>query len=249
MVKTKKKRVVIILQARMGSTRLPGKPLKKVLNRPLLSFQVERLRRAQLVDEIIIATTTEPQDDLIVQFCKDEKIAYYRGSALDVLDRYRQAAKNAHADIVVRVTGDCPLIDPEEVDKVIKFYLDHLPEYDYVSNSLERTYPRGLDTEIFSMAMLEEASKEAKLPSEREHVTLYFYTHPESYSLKNVAHSKDLSNYRWTVDTTEDFELITKILETLYPSNPDFKMDDILHLLDKHPEWNLINAHIKQKKL
>lgn len=242
-----KKRVVIILQARMGATRLPGKPLKNVLGRPLLSYQIERLRRVQLADEIIIATTTEPQDDQIVQFCKDENVAYFRGSPLDVLDRYYQAAKFAKADVIVRVTGDCPLIDPEVTDKVIRFYIDHQPQYDYVSNSLERTYPRGLDTEIFSMALLEQAASKAKLPSEREHVTVYFYTHPERFSLKNVGNAVDLSKYRWTVDTSEDFELVEKILGDLHPKNPDFRMHDILDLLDLHPEWNLINAHIQQK--
>lgn len=242
-----KKRVVIILQARMGATRLPGKPLKTVFGRPLLSYQIERLRRVQLADEIIIATTTESQDDQIVQFCKDENIAYFRGSPLDVLNRYLQAAKSAKADVIVRVTGDCPLIDPEVTDNVIQFYMDHQPKYDYVSNSLERTYPRGLDTEIFSMALLEEAAAKAKLPSEREHVTVYFYTHPERFSLKNVGNPVDLSKYRWTVDTTEDFELVEKILGELHPVNPDFRMNDILDLLKLHPEWNLINAHIQQK--
>ena len=249
MPKTTKKRVVIILQARMGASRLPGKPLKQVLGRPLLSYQIERLRRSQLADEIIVATTTEQEDDQIVKFCEEEHINFFRGSALDVLDRYYQAAKSVKADVIVRVTGDCPLIDPEVTDKVIKFYLDHLPEYDYVSNSLERSYPRGLATEIFYMALLEEGAEKAKLPPEREHVTVYFYTHPDRFSLKNVGQPIDMSKYRWTVDTSEDLELITKILESLYLNNPTFKTDDILHLLDRHPEWKQINAHIQQKIL
>jgi spore coat polysaccharide biosynthesis protein SpsF len=244
-----KKRVVVILQARMGASRLPGKPLKKVLDRPLLSYQIERLRRAKLVDEIVIATTTEPQDDQIETFCKSENITHFRGSTLDVLDRYYQAAKAFQADVVVRVTGDCPLIDPKVVDQVIGYYLDHLPTYQYVSNSLERTFPRGLDTEIFSYDLLERAAKEANLPPEREHVTLYFYTHPEKFSLGNVKHSADLSDHRWTVDTTEDLELITKILEEMYPRKHNFNMEDVLKVLDCHPDWSKINSHIKQKSI
>ena len=172
MNENKKKRVVIILQARMSASRLPGKPLKKVLDRSLLSYQLERLRRVHSASEIVVATTTESQDDAIVSLCEAEKVAYFRGSSLDVLDRYYQAAKLFNADYIVRVTGDCPIIDPEIVDQVINEYLKQLPKYDYVSNSVIPTYPRGLDTEIFSFALLESAHKEGKLPQEREHVTV-----------------------------------------------------------------------------
>jgi spore coat polysaccharide biosynthesis protein SpsF len=240
-----KKRVVIILQARMGAARLPGKPLKTVLGRPLLSYQLERLRQAKLIDEIVVATTTQPQDDQIAAFCADNNVPCFRGSEHDVLDRYYQAAKRFKADEVVRITGDCPLIDPVLVDQVVR---QHLKEHkDYTSNSLERTYPRGLDTEIFSFRVLEKAAKEAVLTEEREHVTLYFYTHPELFSLGSVKESTDRSNHRWTVDTIEDFTLVAKILSILYPKNPDFRMKDILELLEKHPDWMKINAHIQQK--
>lgn len=242
----KKKRVVIILQARMGASRLPGKPLKTVLGRPLLSYQIERLRRARLADEIVVATTTEQQDDPIAAFCAENNIACFRGSEHDVLDRYYQAAKAFKADEVVRVTGDCPLIDPECVDQVIRRHLEDT--CDYTSNSLEkRTFPRGLDAEIFSFSLLEKAAKEATLPEEREHVTLYFYTHPQQFSLGKVEHSSDISHHRWTVDTAEDLELVTKILTALYPKNPNFLTKDILELLEKHPDWVKINAHIQQK--
>lgn len=243
-----KKRVVIILQARMGATRLPEKPLIKVMGRPLLSYQLERLRRVKLADEVVVATTTDPKDNPIADFCRENHTACFRGSEEDVLDRYYQAAKHFHADYVVRVTGDCPLIDPKIVDQVIQCYLDHLPKYDYISNSQkDRTDPRGLDTEIFSFDMLERAVREAKLPSEREHVTVYFYTHPELFSLYHVRQSQDISHHRWTVDTAEDLDLITKILTALYPVKPDFDTQDILKILDKHPDWVKINAHIKQK--
>lgn len=248
MSEKKKKRIIIILQARMGASRLPGKPLKKVLGRPLLSYQLERLRRVQLADDIVIATTTEQKDDEIEAFCMENHVSCFRGSEQDVLDRYYQAAKIYHADEVVRVTGDCPLIDPEIVDEVIGKHLDHVPPRDYTSNSFDiRTYPRGLDAEICSFTSLEKAAQEAKLPAEREHVTLYFYTHPELFSLGGVKQTVDQSYHRWTVDTAEDLELVTKILTELYPVNPHFKTKDILNLFEKYPEWVKINAHIKQK--
>lgn len=247
MQKLVNKRVVIILQARMGASRLPGKPLKKVLGRTLLSYQLERLRRSHSASEIVVATTTEPQDDQIAEFCNSENIPVYRGSPLDVLDRYYQAAKLFAADYVVRVTGDCPIIDPEIVDQVIDYYLGQLPKFEYLSNSIVHTYPRGLDVEIFSFALLERAHINAKLPEEREHVTLHFYTHPESFSVGNVASNKDVSHHRWTVDTMEDFELISKILSTLYPLKSTFNTEDVLALLEENPDWVKINAHIKQK--
>lgn len=243
----RKTHIVAILQARMNATRLPGKPLKKVLAKPLLSYELERLKRAKTLDQIVVATTTGPQDQQIVDLCKMENVLVFRGSEEDVLNRYYNAAKQFDADIVVRVTGDCPLIDPEVVDRVVNFYLNH--QYDYVSNTRLLTYPRGLDVEVFSIKLLEKAVSEAKLPSEREHVTPYFYLHPELFKIGNVACEIDLSKHRWTVDTEEDFQLITKIIETLYPKKSDFVMNDVLELLKMHPEWITINAHIKQKKL
>jgi len=245
----KKPKIVAILQARMGATRLPGKPLMTVLGRSLLSYEIERLRRTPSIDQVVVATTTAPQDQAIVDLCEREGIATFRGSENDVLDRYYQAAKAFHADVVVRVTGDCPVIDPHEAELVIRHYLDHIPAYDYVSNTIQRTYPRGLDTEVFSFANLERAATEANKPSEREHVTLYFYTNPELFKLSNIAHEPNLSSQRWTVDTLEDLELIKLIIGTLYPVKPTFNMQDILGLLQQHPEWVAINAHIEQKKV
>lgn len=244
-----KLKTVIIIQARMGSTRLPGKILKEVLEKPLLSYQIERLKRVTLADEIVLATTTNSLDQKVVDFCRQEQISFFRGSEDDVLSRYTEAAKHFDAKVVVRVSGDCPLIDPKIVDKVIGFYFQHYPTYHYVSNTLERTYPRGLDVEVFSLSALEQAAKASTRPEEREHVTPYIYRHPELFALANVAHSTNESHHRWTVDTEEDFQLIAKILKTLYPKNPDFTMDDILELLKKHPDWMLINAHIRQKPI
>lgn len=240
-------RVVCVVQARMGATRLPGKPLKKILGRPILSYLVERLRRATSIDEIVIATTTEKQDDEIALWCQKEEISCYRGSEHDVLHRYVEAARPHHADVVVRVTGDCPLIDPAVVDTVVNFFLQNAPKYDYVANTVQRSYPRGLDVEVFSMKALEKIEKIAKRAEEREHVTLYFYEHPEEFSIGSVVRSGEFSTDRWTVDTPEDLHLITKIIEMLYPVKSDFQMQDIFELLEAHPELRKINAHISQK--
>lgn len=244
-----KKRIMIIVQARMGASRLPGKPLKEVMGRSLLSYQLERLRRTKLAEKIVIATTTDPLDDPIENLCQKEGIACFRGNALDVLDRYYQAAKFYDADIVVRITGDCPLIDPEIIDQVISYYCDHSPQYDYVSNSLERTYPRGLDTEVFSFQLLEQAAAKASSLVEREHVTPYFYQHPERFSLGSVRQEIDQSFHRWTVDTPEDLELVSRIFVALYPENPTFTTQDVLKAFETHPDWLKINAHIVQKPL
>lgn len=247
----KKARVVVIVQARMGATRLPGKPLKTVLNRPLLSYQIERLRQAKAPDEIVIATTTAPQDQVIVDLCEKEGVAVFRGSEQNVLERYYLAAKKYKADVVVRVTGDCPLSDPAILDQAIDYYLQHYPAYDYVTNmySKQLSYPRGVDVEVFSFKGLEKAAREAIKPEEREHVTPYFYEHPEMFQVGILTHHPNEAHHRWTVDTPEDFELITRILSELYPKNPTFKMADVLELLSRHPDWVEINRHIKQKPI
>jgi spore coat polysaccharide biosynthesis protein SpsF len=249
MSKNEKPNVVAIVQARMGATRLPGKPLKQVMNRPLLSYQIERLRRAKSLDNIVIATTTDQQDQKIVALCEQENIPFFRGSPLDVLDRYYQAAKKFKAEVIVRITGDCPIIDPSVVDLAVDFYLKHHPAYDYVSNSLQRTYPRGLDVEVFNFKILEKIVREAQKPEEREHVTPYIYEHPEMFTLGSIVREPNESHHRWTVDTEEDFQLIEKLITSLYPSNPQFTADDVLQLLREHPDWVEINAHVKQKPL
>ncbi|MGC7870274.1 cytidylyltransferase domain-containing protein [Desulfosporosinus sp. SYSU MS00001] len=240
-------KTVIIVQARMTSTRLPGKVLKTVMGKPLLEYLIERLRRVKLADEIVIATTTNTTDQPILELCRRLKVPVYRGSELDVLARYHGAAEFYQADAVVRVTSDCPVIDPGVIDQVISFFLNNWPNYDYVSNRLEASYPRGMDTEIFSYKSLNEAFLEAQEEAEREHVTPFMYWHSERYKLGNVAYLTDESCHRWTVDTQEDFELIRRILESLYPDKPHFTLEDILNLLQQKLEWLKINAHVKQK--
>ena len=240
-------KTVIIVQARMTSTRLPGKVMKRVLGKPLLEYQLERLQRVKLADEIVIATTTNQTDEPIVELCNSLSVACFRGSEDDVLSRYYGAATAHKADLVVLVTSDCPLIDPQVIDTVIDYCLQNQSHYDYVSNSLERTYPRGMDTEVFSFSTLQQAFGEATAQPDREHVTPFIYRQPARYRLGHVIYSEDCSHHRWTVDTPEDFELIQKIIEAIYPRKPNFTLEDCLSLLKKHPEWYIINSHVSQK--
>ena len=231
----------IVVQARMGSTRLPGKVLKDIAGRPMLSYQMERLRRVKRAERIVVATTDQPADDAVERFCQKEKIACVRGSEHDVLARYHLAIERFPADVVVRITADCPLIDPAIVDEAIAAY-----EPDYVSNMLETTYPYGMAVEVFSAQALREAHREAKDPAEREHVTPFIYRHPERYRLRSLTMAPNLSHHRWTVDTPEDFELVSRLLKTL---KPHFTLQDVLAVLDAHPDWCAINAHVEQKAL
>ncbi|MGE7931977.1 cytidylyltransferase domain-containing protein [Viridibacillus arvi] len=239
--------VTAIIQARMGSTRLPGKILKEVNGKPLLAYQLERIAHSECIDKIVIATTLDQKDDVIVEFCDNNDVEYYRGSENDVLSRYYETAELYEGESIVRLTSDCPIIDPVILDKTIKYYVDN--DYDYVSNTIERTYPRGLDTEVFSRAALEKAYKEATLLRDKEHVTAYMYSNPKKFKLGYITNEEDYSKYRWTVDTTEDFELIELIFKKLYKKNSMFYMKDVIELLKQNPEWVSINAHIEQKKL
>lgn len=241
--------VVAVVQARMGSTRLPGKILKKVNGKTLLDYQMERVEQSKLIDKIVIATTVKESDQPIVDFCLKRNIDYYRGSEDDVLSRYYEAAHEFKADIIVRLTSDCPIIDPEVIDKVIQFYLENQSKLDYVSNTIDRTYPRGLDTEVFSLEALNKAYNKATHPRDREHVTAYFYTNPEKFRIGSFNEGPNYSEYRWTVDTEEDFKLIELILTSLYKDGKLFSLSDTIDLLEKHPEWKKINEHIEQKKL
>ena len=241
-------KTALIVQARMASTRLPGKIMKEVLGKTLLEYQLERLLRVKQADQVIIATTDHGEEQPIVDLCQRMGVPYFRGSEEDVLARYYGAATQYHADVVVRITSDCPLIDPAVVDEVIGFYLAHKEDYDYVSNTFpELTYPRGMDTEIMSYKVLKEAYEQAKDQAEREHVTIFIKRRPERYRIKNLPYDEDYSHYRWTVDTPEDFALIKKMITALYPVNPHFTLEDCLALIEEKPEWAKINAHIKQK--
>ncbi len=239
--------VVAIIQARMGSTRLPGKILKEVNGKPLLTYQIERLKASRKIDQLVVATTVKSQDDVIVDFCLSHNIKYYRGSESDVLARYYGATQQFDGETIVRITSDCPLIDPNVVDQTIDFFIDN--KFDYVSNAIEPTYPRGLDVEVFSRESFEKVFKEATLSRDREHVTAYYYTNPIKFKIGSVKNAIDYSEHRWTVDTIEDFQLIKLIIKNLYTENSLFTLADIIRLLKKHPEWSKINSHIEQKTI
>jgi len=239
-------KILAILQARTSSTRLPGKVLKPILDRPMLALQIERILQSKKIDKLIVATSTDPTDNPIETLCHGINIPCFRGSLDDVLDRFYKAALVFHPEHIVRLTGDCPVIDPDIIDEVIDFYLNG--EYDYVSNAIEPTFPDGLDTEILRFSALEEAWKEARLPSQREHVTSFINTQPDRYCIGSYKYHKDLSHHRWTVDEPEDFELIRLIYEALYSIKPSFRMNDILNLLDQNPDWVKINDRFKRNE-
>ena len=242
-------KVVAIIQARMGSTRLPGKVMKKILGKPVILWDLDRIFPSKLIDEIVVAIPYGKENDVIVDTIKEynDNIVTTRGSEDDVLDRYYQAAVQTNANVVVRITSDCPLIDYIVIDNVIEQFLDN--NCDYCSNSLTRTYPRGLDTEVFSFKALEEAWNEAKKDHEREHVTPYIIENPDKFKLLNVANDIDLSHLRWTLDTKEDFEFIDAIYQNICLDKGIFSMSDILSLLDIKPELININQHIRQKSI
>lgn len=239
-------KTVIITQARTGSTRLPGKVLKKVLNKTMLQFHLERLLKVECVDEVIVATTTKPNDDKIVSICDHMKVSYFRGSEKDVLSRYFEAAQKFKADNIMRVTSDCPLIDPDILTNVIQYFLGHINEYDYVANFDDKTrvYPLGMECEIFSFLALEKAYQKAILNTHREHVTPYIWTNKNIFRCQHLLEYPDYHHLRWTLDTAEDFTFLKKILENIYPQKPQFRIDDILDLLQTNPEWPKINSHI-----
>jgi spore coat polysaccharide biosynthesis protein SpsF len=239
-------KVVAIVQARMGSTRLPGKVLQGLEGETVLARVVNRLRRARLINEVLVATTERAADDAIVKECRRCAVRVSRGDPDDVLDRYFRAAQLAKAEIVVRITSDCPLIDPEITDKTIAAFVEARP--DYASNVLQRTYPRGLDTEVMSFAALGRAWQAARTPYEREHVTPYICEHPAEFKLVSVTGDADYSSHRWTVDTPNDLEFVRAVYARL-KDNATFLWRDVLDLLDREPALMELNGSIMQKAL
>jgi len=239
-------RVIGIIQARTDSTRLPNKTLKDIQGKPLILHVIERVQHAKLLDNVVLATTTRSIDTPLANLVQTQGIPVFRGKCDDVLDRYYQAAIKYHAKVIVRITGDCPLIDPQVIDIVVQVFLQY--HYDYVTNTLPPTYPDGLDVEVFSYEALTKAWNEATLASEREHVTAYIRTHPKQFTLYNVKNPVDLSRFRWTVDQQEDLEFVREIFKRLYQKEKIFYMEDILTLLQEHPELQEINAGIQRNE-
>jgi spore coat polysaccharide biosynthesis protein SpsF len=244
-------RTVVIIQARMSSTRLPGKVLLPLGDKTVLGQVIHRVKRCPRLDEIVIATTDAPEDGAIVAEAERNQTAWFRGSLEDVLARYYGAAKASRAEVVVRVTSDCPLFDPELLGQMLDVFRA-LPqtarEMSYLSNTLKRTYPRGLDAEIFSFAALERAHRQAAKPYEREHVTPYIYEHPELFRLHSHQGPADHSSHRWTLDTPEDYQLLTSIYQAL-GGNGQFGTGEVLAFLGGHPELACLNAGVRQKTI
>lgn len=239
-------RAVAIVQARMGSSRLPGKVLMDIEGQTMLARVIHRLRRASSLDEIVVATTLQKADETIIEECNHLEVYTFRGAEEDVLDRYVQAANASEAQVVVRITSDCPFVDPQLVDQVIGMFLDAHP--DYASNTLVRTYPLGLDVEVMTQAALIRAWRQASEPYQRVHVTPYIYEHPELFQLLSVTATVDYSPYRWTVDTLEDLGFARAVYARL--GNTDtFTWQDVVRLLDQEPSLTELNRHIRQKSL
>ncbi len=234
-------RILAVLMARTSSRRLPGKVLKRILGRPMLALQIERIQKAVCYDELIVATSGSSSDGPIQALCEELEIPCFRGSLEDVADRYYRAASQYDPKHVLKLSGDCPLTDPGLIDALAAFHRDG--GYDFSSNALDPTWPDGLDAEIFTMACLERIWREAKLPSEREHLVPYLKRHPESFRIGSMTQEEDLSRLRWTVDEPEDFELVSAIYKALYTSNPNFSTQDILNYLAANPNLNSINGH------
>lgn len=231
----------------MGSNRLPCKVLREIDGKPMLWHVANRLQFSRAISSIIVATTEEKEDDPIENFCRKEGIKFYRGSEKDVLDRYYKSAQHIRADIVVRITADCPLIDPVIVDKTVRAFIEREQKYDGASNIVRRTYPRGLDAEVIAFHALEKCHKYALEACHREHVTLYIYDNPGIFRIFSVEGKKDLSNFRWTVDEIEDFNFVVEIYKRLNTEKKIFLMEDILRCLQREPHLLDINKEIKQK--
>jgi glutamate-1-semialdehyde 2,1-aminomutase len=238
-------KITAIIQARMTSTRLPGKVLADLMGKPLLYVVCSRARKAHNLDLVAVATTNNPADDGVQQLCEQLCIPCFRGDENDVLDRYYQASKQFDADVIVRLTADCPLLDPSLIDKVIDDYRSG--DFDYVSNTLQPTYPDGLDIEVFSRHALERAWREAKLKSEREHVTPYIWKQPALFKTHNVSHGENLSGLRWTVDEPQDLDFVRRIYGHMGVDS-DFGMNDVLTLLKARPELSGINTGFERNE-
>jgi spore coat polysaccharide biosynthesis protein SpsF len=238
---------VAIVQARMRSTRLPGKVMLDLAGEPMLVRCMRRIQRCRLVDSVVVATTRDPADESIVELSHEHGWNCFRGSESDVLDRYYSAACVYSASVIVRITSDSPLIDPALGDRVISEFMDRQPGLDYACNFLpKRSFPRGLDIEVFKFAILEAAWKEAGDPASREHVTPYIYRNQDRFRVHGVLNDLDQSSMRWTVDTVEDLAFVNRIYGHF--GHDRFSSDDVLDLLKIHPDWLGLNSSIVQKK-
>ncbi len=240
-------KIVAIIEARMGSSRLPGKVLFPLLEKPVLQHIIERINRSKYVDEVVVATTENVLDDKIVEFCQNFDFKYYRGSEEDVLLRVLNAAKSSQADIIVEICGDCPVIDWRHIDKSIELFFSG--DYDYVSNNIEKTFPIGLRVQVYPISVLEGVNQLTDSEADHEHVTLYIYSNPKKFKLLNWSAKGDMIHpeIEVTLDTAEDYELIKFIFSQLYPNNNDFTALDVLRLFLDNPKIKDYTKNVKRK--
>jgi spore coat polysaccharide biosynthesis protein SpsF len=228
---------LVLIQARMSSGRFPGKVINELLGKPMILRQIERVNYAKNFDKLIVLTSTDSSDDILCNILKDAKLSVIRGSLADVHSRFKKAIVENECENIIRLTADCPLIDFNVLDKMIDMFANN--EFDYLSNTQIRTFPRGLDVEIFKKQAFLKFSENSSLTSyQKEHVTPYFYQNPDKFKLGNFSQSIDFSRLRWTVDTETDFEFVKVIYEALYPTNSKFSMQDILEFLKSNPKLN-----------
>jgi spore coat polysaccharide biosynthesis protein SpsF len=244
-----KRRVVVSIEARMTSTRLPGKVLKQCMGKSMMELMVERVRRSETIDDIIIATTTNATDDPLELLAHKLNVSIHRGSENDVVQRVVDAHRNAGSEIVVQLTGDCPLIDPEVIDVLVRFY--RMNKFDYVSNAVVRSYPIGLDTQVSSFQILEQSLQLAVSECDHEHLYATIYKRPEQFNLYHFVAPHELiwPELRLTLDTQEDFNLICSVFEALYPKNNAFRTIDIIRYLKNNPQVVELNQYIPSKGL
>ncbi len=242
-------KVVATVEARMTSSRLPGKALAPILGRPALAHLLRRLQRAGGVDDIVVATTVHPVDEAIETLARHCGVRCYRGSEDDVMGRVVEAGASADADVLVEITGDCILLAPEVIDEALGIY--RRSGYDVVSNTWKLTYPQGVDVQVFAWSLLAEAAGQTTDSDHREHVSLYFYEHPERYRIYHLEAPSAFRapEWRFQLDYPEDLQFITAVYEALYPTNPDFTLQDIFTLLRQRPELRRLNAQMKEKPI
>lgn len=236
--------IVIVIQARCGSTRLPNKIMLPLTGKTVLGHMIERVRRSSYGEGLVIATTTNPEDSMIESICRHEGVKCFRGHPYDLLDRHYMAGIRYSADAVVKVPSDCPLIDPEVIDCVIDEYVTSDAQFDYISNLHPASHPDGNDVEVMSMTALETAWNEAARPFEREHTTPFIWDNPDRFRIGNVLWGRGLDysmTHRWVLDYMEDYVFIRAVYKELYYGNPLFGMEDILDLLEKRPQLKELN--------
>lgn len=242
-------KTVGIIQARMGSTRLPGKVLMNLAGRPALAVMLERLRRSETLSDAVVATSNLEQDDPIVRVCDDLSVGVFRGSESDVLSRYVSAAQAFKAELVVRLTADCPFICPEVTDRIVRAFCGASPPVHYATNCLRRTYPRGLDAEVIARDTLEAVAAEATSPADLEHVTYFVRRQPQRFRHLSVEDREDRSALRWTLDTLQDFQLLSRMSQALGARVLASSYHELLELFDNHPDWAAINSDVEQTEL